>query len=268
MVKDKSGNKIAVIGAGHMGTAIIEGFINAGTSPKNIIAANPTSDKLETLKKRLGISVTRSNTKAAQFARFIFLTVKPTLILPVVQEIKPYLQGKILISAAALTPISLIKSHIADGEVPIIRIMPNLPTAVNEGIIGLYTGDKKKGGILNDVIDLISLLGLVVPVPNESDLDAITVLCGCGPAVIAYYMEILENTGKSILNDVDINTIIYKLFTGTLAYVNKHQISTSDLKRMVATRGGVTEALLHSLDLGGVPMKFSEAYKSVLSPKK
>lgn len=260
MGTDTSGhNSIAIIGAGHMGSALIEGFIKAGIPPHYIIAANKSPQKLNKLRSLFKIRTTTSNKKAAASTRFIFLTVKPAIIPAALKELTGILAGKVIISAAAGLPIQSLKQHISDGEVVVARIMPNLPVASCSGIIGYYAEARKNDDALNDVKVLLNKLGLLVPASFEAQLDSLTLITGCGPAIIAYFMELLETTGKSILNDVDMNTIIYKLFIGTHQYMQDHQISATDLKIKVATKGGITEQILHSLDLGGVPKIFQSA---------
>lgn len=250
---NKNSGQIAIIGAGHMGQALAEGFINAGWNPADIIVANLSGEKLKLIGKKLHVKTTLSNIKAVEFARYIILTVKPSTISEVIKEISPSLSGKILISAAAIVPLKSLKSQIGNREVPVFRIMPNLPVACNKGIIGIFSEIEKSSHILNDVYEIFTLLGLLIPVSTESDIDSLTILAGCGPGIIAYFMTNLEKTGKSILNDVDQQKLIEFLFSGTLELMKIKKISPSLLAKQVATPGGVTEAILSSLDENGLP---------------
>lgn len=186
---DKLENKkIAIIGGGHIGLALIQGLINSGkVSSSQLIVANPSLSKITHLKKH-GVEITTDNRIAAVKATLVFLAVKPFVVDQVLLEISDLVKDKLIISLAAVVTIDKLINRVKNTKV--LRIMPNMSISCNQGVIGLYakklTGQDKK-----HIRELLTCLGLVVEVKKEKDLDALTLLSGCGPAIVAQFMDIL-----------------------------------------------------------------------------
>ncbi len=234
--------KLAVIGGGHIGLALVEGFINSGKIPgSQLIVANPTLAKVVHLKK-MGVEITSDNTVAVSKADWIFLAVKPFVVDRVLTEIGMLTKGKLLISLAAAVGVNTLKKRLKNTKV--IRIMPNMAIAYNKGVIGLLT--KRK---LNKLVkSLLSVLGVVVEVKKEEHLDALTVLTGCGPAIVAQFLEMLANYGTNAgISSNKSYVLALQTFEGAIAFLKNSALSPDEFIRSVATKGGITEAILSEL---------------------
>lgn len=262
MATDKFENKkLAIIGGGHIGLALVEGLINSGKiTGSQLIISNPSLSKIVHLRK-FGIEVTSDNGTVAKKADWIFLAIKPFVIDQVLTEISDLTKGKLIISLAAVVTIDNIRKQIKNNA-EIVRIMPNMAISCNQGVIGMFTKEISKGD-KRRMIELFSGLGLVIEVNNEKSLDMITLLSGCGPAIVSKFMEILANYGINIgLSSNESHKIILQTFKGTVALLEKKGIFPYELIRSVDTKGGITEAILSKLANEGIQTSFIKAMNS------
>lgn len=246
--------KLAIIGGGHIGLALAEGFINSGKIVgSQLIVANPSLSKVAHLKKH-GVEITMDNRIAAAKADWVFLAVKPFVVDQVLTQISSLVEKKQIISLAAAVTVDHLRKYVTDAE--IVRIMPNMAISCNGGVIGLFTKRKDK----KEITQLLSLLGLVVEVKKEKDLDALTLLSGCGPAIVSQFIGILSNYGMSIgLPSNESHTIALQTFKGTTAFLEKSGITADELIRSVATKGGITEVILNKLKQSDFQNHFMQA---------
>lgn len=265
---DKLDNKkIAIIGGGHIGQAFVEGFINSGKiTGSQLIITNPSLSKLIHLKK-LGVEITSNNKNAVKKADLIFLAVTPSVIGDVLEELKELFEGKRVISLAAVISIESLRKHVNNTE--IIRIMPNMAVFCNQGVIGIFS--KKKN--IFETKQLLSTLGSVIEVKNEEDLDSLTLLSGCGPAIISQLIEMLAGYGTKIGLSSDISHILAEqTFRGTTAILEKSKQSSSQLIEAVSTKGGISEAIVQLMQKDDLNINFSKAmdagYKKLTKLKK
>jgi len=180
MEMDKLNKKIAIIGVGHMGKSLVQGLLNAGFKKEDIILSNKSED----------------NKSAVLKADWAILTVKPAIIGKVVQGIKDSIDDKLLISAVAGASIAIIQKYAGNKKQKIIRIMPNIAVSYKQGVIGLFANKNVSAAEKKEVISLSSELGLVVELNKEEDLDVITLISGCSPAIIAHFMEMFLDYGE------------------------------------------------------------------------
>ncbi|HUQ85240.1 MAG TPA: pyrroline-5-carboxylate reductase [Candidatus Limnocylindrales bacterium] len=241
---DKLDKKIAIIGAGHMGKSLMKGLINSGFKKNNLFVSNKSKDNKNVVLK----------------ADWIILAVKPSIISEVIQEIKDGVQNRLLISVAAAVSISNIEKYVGNRNQKIMRIMPNIAVAHNQGVIGLIANENATSTEKQEVISLFSGLGLVVDLKKEKDLDMITLISACSPAIIAHFMEMFSEYGTTHgLSAKDSEKIVLQVFKGTVEYLEKSNLSSSQLKQSVATKGGVTEEIIKSLDNKKVSLNFTES---------
>ena len=238
--------KIAVIGAGHIGQAIIKGLINSGKIKRSSIFI---SNKLNT------IAIVKK-------ADYIFIAVKPFLVKEVLKEIKPVIKNKIILSVAAGISLEKLLSY-SNSNQKIIRLMPNIPVSENKGVIGFLANKNVSNSEKQDIIRLVSLLGKVLIVKKEEDLDTLTLVTGCGPAISAYFINLISSYAKNQgFSQTESINMALKIFEGTTNYLNSNNLTPSKLIESVATKGGVTEVMISSLNKSGVNKLFEEAMES------
>src|SRR5260221_326300 len=202
--------KIAIIGVGHMGKALLKGFLMSGMKKENIILSNKADD----------------NKIAAAQADWIILAVKPSAIGHVAEEIKHDMQGKLLISVAAALRISTIENYAINKKQKVIRIMPNIPVAYNQGVIGFYSNKAVSKSEKKEVLSILSLLGHVYEVKNEDELDILTLVAACGPAIVSYCITLLSHAAFSLgLSKTVADTLALHTYIGSLAYLQGSGLS-------------------------------------------
>lgn len=249
--------KLAIIGGGHIGLALVEGLISSGkVTGSQLIVANPSLSKIAHLREK-GVEITSKNKIAAEKADWIFLAVKPFVVEKVLLEIGSLVENKLIISLAVVVCWDKLKGLVKNSKA--IRIMPNMAISCNQGVIGMFAKEISKED-KHQVTKLLSNLGLVVEVNNEKDLDVISLLSGCGPAIVSQFMEILANYGTDtgLLPNQSYNLVL-QTFKGTIALLEKMRIAPDKLIQSVATKGGITEAILNKLTKKGLRTRFTES---------
>lgn len=245
MEMDKLDNKkIAVIGMGHMGKALMEGLIVCGFKKENILIS----------------SSNETNRKVATDADWIILAIKPAVVSKVILEIKDIILDKLLFSVAAGVGIATIEEYIGNSKQKIIRLMPNLPIVTQQGILGYYANANVTNEENETAISFFSGMGKVVVCTKEEELDVITVIAGCGPALVAYFVSLFSQSGYEFGLDEKVSeALALQTFTGTLEYMNNTRQTAEELQTSVATKGGITESILNSLNEKEIPSQFIES---------
>ncbi len=234
---------IGIIGAGNMGSAIA-----AGIKGKVLL-----SDK----NKRISDNIT-----LAKRSNIIILAVKPQDIRRVLEEIKTHTKEKLIISiAAGITTLFIEK---ALGRVRIIRVMPNMPAMVGEGISAISRGrfaDKKDFKIASRIF---SNLGEVIEV-KEKMMDAVTAVSGGGPAYYFLFTYLLAKAGEANgLQEGIALKLARATFIGAAEVIKSKNLSMEELVKKVASKGGTTEAALKVFKQEKLETIIKKAVKSAL----
>jgi len=186
---------LGFIGTGNMGGALARAA-RRRLEGEQILLANRTREKAEALAAELGVQVS-GNAAAARTADYIFLGVKPQMMEGLLEEIGPVLAERrdrfILVTMAAGLSMEDIR-RMAGGEYPVLRIMPNTPCSVGEGMV-LYTrGPGVTDAEESAFLEAMSGAGRFSPVP-ERLMDAGSAVAGCGPAYVDLFIEALADGG-------------------------------------------------------------------------
>lgn len=245
-------DKIGFIGAGVMGEALMRGvLVSKLTSPKNILAYDPDFNKLSRLAKELKIAPAKSNQEVVNSVRAVILAVKPDIIPLVLKEIGSLLKpSQLIISIAAGVTLKEIEGRLK-AEVPVIRVMPNTPCQVQEGMsaicLGRGCGEKERR--LSESI--FASVGKVIVV-EEKLINAITGLSGSGPAYVFLMIEALSDAGVRVgLSRKIAQTLAAQTVFGSAKMVLTSGKHPAQLKDNVASPGGTTIAGIHALEKGG-----------------
>src|SRR3954470_6463456 len=170
--------KIAILGAGQIGEALLGGLLSSGwRSAAEVVASTRREERAAELRERHGIAVTLSNAEAASRAALVVIAVKPQDIEALPGEVGPLIQPEqTVLSIAAAIPTAAIERHLGAG-VPVVRAMPNTPAVVHEGMAGLCAGSHAGEEHLTLAEEALRHLGAVVRV-SEPYMDAVTAVSG------------------------------------------------------------------------------------------
>ncbi len=241
--------KIAVIGAGSMGTALLRGVLASGWGQKaRLIASHPKEEKAARLAQELDIRITGENLEAARAAEIVVLAVKPQILESVLQEIRPALtKDRLVISIAAGFPTLRIEAILAK-PVPVVRAMPNVAAVVRFSATVLCVGRYARLSHVAEARQIFESIGLVVELP-EYQLDAVTGLSGTGPMYIFQIIEGLSDAGVRVGLSRDVSTVLtVQTVLGAAKMAEVLKIHPGILKDLVTSPGGTAIAALHSLE--------------------
>ena len=259
------GRRIAVLGAGRIGEALIAGLISSGwRAPADITASTRRPERVTELTERYGIDVTASNVEAAAGAALVVVAVKPQDIDALLGEIGTAITpDQIVLTVAAATPTAMIERHLAAG-VPVVRAMPNTPSTVHEGIAGLCAGAHADDAHVTLAEEALAHLGSVVRVP-ERHMDAVTAVSGSGPAYFALLAEAMIEAGLLLGLSREISTqLVIQTMLGTAKQLRDEGLHPVELREMVTSPGGTTIAAIRELESAGVRAAFLNAIQAAM----
>ncbi len=250
-----SPERVAVLGAGNIGAALIGGMLKAGvTTPDRLRATVRTEEHAADLARKYGITVTAGeNARAVESADLVILAVKPTTLPSVLGEIRAALHtGQLLISLAAAFPIALIERLIDRPGLAVARAMPNIPVVVDEGATGIATNASATASHKALVESVFRPVGVVCFV-DEDLLHAVTAMSGSGPAYIYMVIEGLVAAGlKMGLSHAVSTRLAEQTVLGAAKLVRETGLHPAILRDQVITPGGVTISAVHELEKHGL----------------
>jgi len=262
--------KLAIIGLGNMGQAILSGILKHNIiKAENITAADKkfADPDFELEDQFSEITITADNQKAAQKADYIILAVKPQIIKFVLEDIKNDADSKIIISIAAGVKTGLLAQYFGSNA-KIIRIMPNTPALVAEGMSALYYSPEVEADEKAFVEKIFKSLGKTAEV-KEDEMDAVTGLSGSGPAFVYLFIEALADAG--VLKGLNRQTALElaaQTVKGGAEMVLRSGKHPAELKDMVASPAGTTIAGIAELEDNAFRSTVIKAVKAAVERSK
>jgi len=252
---------VAIIGAGVMGEALLSGLIRGGHEPADLMVGEKRPERAAELREKHAVQVV-ANTEAAARADTVALVVKPQDMADVLIEIAPHLRsGQVLISLAAGITTDYIEKHIPDG-IAVIRVMPNTPALVDEGMAAISPGTHCDEEHLALAEQMLSVTGRVVRVP-EKQQDAVTAISGSGPAYLFFVVEAMIEAGvhlglpRSTSTELVVQTVV-----GSAKLLRETGEHPTVLRERVTSPGGTTAAAIRQLENHKVRAAFITAMEA------
>lgn len=239
---------IAFIGAGNMSRAIITGMVANGYPANLITASNPSLPKLEALQQDFGINITQDNNEAISRSEVVVLSVKPQLMAEVCAQFSSEhdKQQKLFISIAAGLTSARLKDMLG-GECPLIRTMPNTPSAIGKGLTGLFS-DNASDEQRQYSEDLFNMVGETVWAEQEEQINGVIAAAGSSPAYFFLFLEAMQAKAEALGFDHDsARLMVQQAMLGSAEMVCKHpELELSELRAQVTSKGGTTaQAIAH-----------------------
>ncbi|MCU1676746.1 MAG: pyrroline-5-carboxylate reductase [Frankiales bacterium] len=238
---------VAIIGAGKMGEAILAGLLRAGRAPGDVLVTEKDEARASFLTERYGVSAVDNNAAVAR-ADVIVLAVKPQDLGVVLEEMAAsYKPGALAVSIAAGVTSRFIEARLPAGT-PVVRVMPNTPALVGEGVSALAPGAAATAAHVATAEALLAPLGPVRRVA-ESQLDAVTAVSGSGPAYVFYLAEAMIAAGVEFgLDEETAVALTTQTIIGAGTLLRESGTSPADLRAMVTSKGGTTAAAIAAFD--------------------
>jgi pyrroline-5-carboxylate reductase len=257
--------RIAILGTGKIGEALLKGLLDSGwRRPEEIAASVRRPDHADELRERYGVEATVSNADAIRDAALLVVAVKPQDIEGLLGEIGGLVSAEqTVLSIAAAVPTSLLERLLAPG-VPVVRAMPNTPAVVHEGIAGICAGAHAGEEDLQLAEDVLKHLGSVVRVA-EPYMDAVTAVSGSGPAYFALLAEAMIEAGILLGLSREISTqLVVQTMLGTAKQLRDLKMHPVELRETVTSPGGTTIAAIRELERAGVRAAFLNAIQAAM----
>jgi pyrroline-5-carboxylate reductase len=248
-----SNETIVFIGAGNMATALIRGLIADGTPAPQILASDPSQERLTALAGS-GIRTQADNTAAAAEADVLVLAVKPQMLKKVCGELAEVVQQRrpLVVSIAAGVRHSELDDWLG-GNVPLIRTMPNTPAMIQCGATVLFAGPGVSAAQRDQAEHVLRAVGLTRWVEDEALLDVVTALSGSGPAYYFLFMEAMEAAAvKQGLPADTAHLLTLQTALGAARMAMESSDSPQQLRGKVTSPGGTTERAIQVFEDGGL----------------
>lgn len=263
------GQKVGFIGCGKMASAIIKGILSSNFLTKDQIVASEVNEDFANAKKsELGIEVFTNNNDVAKFADVIFLATKPNYIREVLQGISKDLnENKLVVSIAA--GVSTKSIELAIGKkVPVIRVMPNAPAMILEGISGIVKGEFATEEHIKTVEELLSNIGRCIIV-EESQIDVLTAISGSGPAFFYKTINEIARAGEKLGLDYK-KALLLSIQTaiGSAKLMLDNDLTPEELIANIATKGGCTQVGVDFMESANSKDLFFETIKKTAEKAK
>jgi len=243
--------KVAILGAGKMGEALLSGLLRAGRSAADLVFIERHPDRAKLLEERYGVTGV-SSTTAAETADTLLVAVKPQEMGALLDEIGPVVSPRnLVITIAAGIPTAFLEQRLA-ADVPVVRVMSNTPVFVDEAMSAIAAGAHAAEEHLERTEALLSPVGKVIRVP-ESQLDAVTALSGSGPAYFFFLVEAMIDAGILLgLPRTVAAELIVQTAVGSAKMLRESGEHPVQLREAVTSPGGTTIAAIRELENHGV----------------
>lgn len=255
---------LAVIGGGRMGAAIVGGLVASGAvEAGRIVVAEPDEARRTDLARETGVRTVADGRDALADAAVALLAVKPQVIQAVIADLADALAPTLVVSIAAGWSTARIEGLLPAGTA-VVRVMPNTPALVGEGVALISAGSETSAAQLELVRALFSSIGTALVI-DEKLQDAGTAISGSGPAYVALVVDALARAGvaQGLSRDVAERLAIDTML-GTAVLLKETGMHPSQVIDAVASPGGTTIAALERLEAGGVRAAFADAVSAAV----
>ncbi|WP_461038225.1 pyrroline-5-carboxylate reductase [Streptomyces mayteni] len=244
-------HKIAVLGAGKIGEALIGGLLRAGRQPATLLATARRAERARQLHARHGIEVV-DTAEAAKTADTLILAVKPQDMGTLLDELAPHTPAdRLIISAAAGITTGFVESRLTEGTA-VVRVMPNTPALVDEAMSVISAGHHATERHLAHAEEIFGGVGRTMRLP-ESQQDAATALSGSGPAYFYYLVEAMTDAGILLgLPRDKAHDLIVQAAIGASVMLRDSGEHPVKLREAVTSPGGTTISAIRELENHGV----------------
>lgn len=267
-------NKIAILGSGSMGTAILGGLLKAGFDASNVSVSTASQASAARLAAELGVTAysaelhADANSLAAAGADVILAAVKPMYITKVLAEVAPVLvPNALVVSVAAGITCAAMEAALPEN-VAVVRSMPNTPAFVGRGVTGLAAGSRANSSQVTLASSLFETVGKVV-VLEESQIDALSAISGSGPAYVFLLVEKLIEAAKALgFDEQTAKLLVSETFIGSSMLLGASDQEPQELRRQVTSPKGTTERAIARLEEADLARVFTEATAAAVARAK
>lgn len=257
--------KIGFIGAGNMGSAIIGGLVQKSiVSANHIYAVNSHQDKTVAVAKKFGINAAKSIKELVQVSDIVVIGVKPKVVSTVLAEALPFItKDTVIVSVAAGVTLESLESVVGSDK-KIVRIMPNLPSLVGEGVSSITPNAKIEKEDLDNIKTMFNSLGKA-EVVSEDLIHAVVGVSGSAPAYVFMFIEALADSAvQGGMPREQAYTFAAQAVLGSAKMVLETGINPGALKDMICSPAGTTIEAVCELEKRGFRSAVIEGAKAAM----
>jgi pyrroline-5-carboxylate reductase len=239
--------KIVFVGGGNLATALVAGLIGAGRRDLSIHVVDRNADKRAALAEKYGVTTHTALDLELTRARLIVLAVKPDGVSALAHELGAQLTDQVVVSVAAGIRTRALVQWLG-GHEQVVWAMPNTPALVGRALTGLYAGAAVSAADRLLVQGVFDAVGATHWLADESMMDALTAISGCGPAYVCMFVEALDKAARRLGFDAATAAKLaeHTLF-GASGLLERSGEGPRKLRERITTPRGVTEQALVSL---------------------
>jgi len=237
--------KIAVIGGGNMGYAFSKSFIDKGLiTADDLVIVEKNEFRCNFLRSQGIAQIANDFDEDLALCDFVILAVKPQSFMEVSQDLKKYITGnQTIISIMAGVNVASINAALSTSK--IVRVMPNTPALIGEGISGYFISGDLSIYDKDKVRELLKSCGGAVEVGSEKDINAVTAISGSGPAYFFNFVRLMVESGTKLgIKEDKVKQLVLKTMKGSYELMEQSSDDFQTLIDNVTSKGGTTQAAL------------------------
>lgn len=252
-----------------MTKAIISGLVENGYPSSNIMASNPSANKLIALNDSLSIEITHDNQEAIDFADIVLLSVKPQMMQSVCAELKVNNPKTLFVSIAAGVTIKRLSDFLPVGTL-LVRVMPNTPSAIGLGMSGIYANANIEKSQVQLVENIMLSVGKTLLLENENDINTVIAAAGSSPAYFFLIAQVMQQAAIDMgLTKSAARLLVEQAMLGSATLIcNSGHLELSELRSQVTSKGGTTAKAIESLQSDNIDEIFTRAMQAAVARSK
>jgi pyrroline-5-carboxylate reductase len=266
--------KIAILGTGSMGKAILSGLLAAGTNPANVRVTTKSKASADAIAASFGVQAMAlesdpgANSSCTKDSDLVILAVKPNMILETLKEVATTLKPNCLVVSVAAGITTAAMEQELSVSSAVVRAMPNTPSVVGLGVTGISKGLNVSDEQLAIAVKLFSSVGKVLVI-DESKIDALSTISGSGPAYVFYFAEKLITAAKALgFSEQEASMMVKETFLGSATLLATSSHSPEELREQVTSPNGTTMQATGRFDAADLEKVFIEATEAALARAK
>ncbi len=266
--------RIAIIGTGSMGGAILSGLLKSGFNPDDVSVSTKSTDSAERLTDELGVlsfameNGDDANQMAVAGANVVLICVKPAYVKEVLADIADSLDDNALVISVAAGVTTSAMEKVLPEDVGVVRAMPNTPSIVGRGLTGISAGSRATDWAVETAVQLFETVGKTL-VLDESKIDALSTISGSGPAYVFYLIEQLTSAAKHQgFSDEEAALLVNETFLGAAELLVSSKKTPEALRKQVTSPNGTTERAIARMTETDLQKMFIEATDAALARAK
>ncbi len=259
---------ICFIGGGNMATAIIGGLLSShAVSKEEVRVVEINAESRARLREEFDIEATDDLAQGVSGSEVVVLAVKPQQLRELCVDLKPLLQGQLVLSIAAGIRAGDLARWLDTQS--IVRAMPNTPALIRKGVTGLYALPGVAQAQRDISESILKAVGSTLWLEREEMMDAVTAVSGSGPAYVFYFIESMQQAARELgFEEAVARHLVLDTFLGAVKLARSSPEDAATLRARVTSKNGTTERALLRMESGEVKQQIVAALHSAAERSK